>query len=196
MENRELVSQTTMLLRRMEAGDTGASEDLYSLLYQRLREIARGVLGVGGAGDTLQPTVLVHEVWLRLGVNEPLRAESRRHFLSIAARAMRCVVVDHARSRTAEKRTPGQQRIPIDAALDALEADRTVDPLVLDELLERLRERDARLADVVELRFFGGLTEPETAEALDLTPRQTQHAWKLARAWLALELQQQEDGES
>ena len=190
MEHEEFLGTTTGLLRRMERGERAASDELYALLYDRLRGVARGVLG--GGPHTLQPTALVHEVWVRLGSGAPLAAESRRHFLSLAARAMRCVVVDHARARAAEKRTPGAERVPLDAALDALVEDRTVDPVVLDELLERLRAREERLADVVELRFFGGLTEDEAAEALDLTPRQVQHAWRLARAWLALELQERE----
>ena len=102
---------------------------------------------------------------------------------------MRGVVVDHVRARGTEKRTAGRERVPLDEALAAWEADGTVDPLVLDEFLVRLREHDERLAEVVDLRFFAGLTEDEVAETLELTPRQVQHAWRLARAWLAREIE-------
>ena len=102
---------------------------------------------------------------------------------------MRGVVVDHVRARGAEKRGAGLERVPLDEALAAWEADGTIDPLVLDEILGRLREHDERLADVVDLRFFGGLTEDEVGETLELSPRQVQHAWRLARAWLARELE-------
>jgi len=101
---------------------------------------------------------------------------------------MRGVVVDHVRSKGAEKRTAGRERVPLDEALEAWQADGTVDPLVLGEFLERLREHDERLAELVDLRFFAGMTEDEVAETLDQTPRQVQHAWRLARAWLAREM--------
>jgi len=185
----ELVSRTTLLLRRMGAGDAEASDELFSLLYGRLRDLARGIAGPGAEGSTLQPTALVHEVWIRLNANGSLNLESRRHFLRTAACAMRGVVVDHVRARGAEKRTAGLERVPLDEALAAWEADGTMDPLALDEFLGRLRGHDERLADVVDLRFFGGLTEDEVGETLELTPRQVQHAWRLARAWLAREMQ-------
>ena len=192
MDSSELVSRTTGLLRGMEAGQEGAADELFALLYARLRDLARSVLGPGGEDRTLRPTALVHEVWIRLGSVGAVHAESRRHFLRIAARAMRGVVVDHARKQGAAKRRAGRERVPLDEALEAWEADDTIDPLVLAELLDKLRARDERLADVVDLRFFGGLTEDEAAEALELTPRQAQHAWKLARAWLARELERGE----
>ncbi len=185
----ELVSRTTALLRRMGEGDTQARDELFALLYARLRDLARGIVGPGGEGRTLQPTALVHEVWIRLNANGSLNLESRRHFLRTAARAMRGVVVDHVRARGAEKRTAGRERVPLDEALAAWEADGTVDPLVLDELLGGLREHDERLAEVVDLRFFAGLTEDEVAETMELTPRQVQHSWRLARAWLAREIE-------
>lgn len=184
----ELVTRTTSLLRRMAEGDAQASDELFSLLYERLRDLARGIVGPGAEGQTLQPTALVHEVWIRLNANGSLTLESRRHFLRTAARAMRGVVVDHVRARGTEKRTAGRERVPLDEALAAWESDGTVEPLVLDEYLERLREHDERLAEVVDLRFFGGLSEDEVAETLELTPRQVQHAWRLARAWLAREM--------
>ena len=192
MDAPQFASHTTLLLRRMEDGDSEASNELFSLLYSRLRGMAQGVLGPGARDRTLQPTALVHEVWIRLTSAGTLRVESRKHFLRTAARAMRGVVVDYLRRGGAEKRSAGRERVPLDEALAAWEADHTLDPLLLDELLERLRARDERLADVVDLRFFGGLTEDEVAEALELTPRQVQHAWKLARGWIARELEREE----
>jgi RNA polymerase sigma factor (TIGR02999 family) len=185
----EFVSRTTRLLQRMGAGDGQASEELFSMLYEKLRDMARGIAGPGARGSTLQPTALVHEVWIRLNANGSLTLESRRHFLRTAARAMRGVVVDHLRARGAGKRSAGRERVPLDDVVEAWEADGTLHPLALDEYLERLREHDKRLADVVDLRFFGGLTEDEVAETLELTARQVQHAWRLARAWLAREMQ-------
>jgi RNA polymerase sigma factor (TIGR02999 family) len=184
----ELVSRTTSLLRPMGDGDARASDELFTLLYTRLQDLARGIVGPGGEGQTLQPTALVHEVWIRLNASGTLSLESRRHFLRTAARAMRGVVVDHLRAKGAEKRDAGRERVPLDEALAAWEADGTVDPLVLGEFLERLRDHDPGLAELVDLRFFGGLTEDEAGETLELTRRQVQHRWHLAKAWLAREM--------
>ncbi len=194
--NPEQVSRTTVLLRRMGEGDADASMELFSMLYDRLRSMARGIAGPGSPRVTLQPTALVHEVWIRLNANGALSIESRRHFLRTAARAMRGVVIDHLRARSSQKRNPGRERVPLDDVIDAWESDGTLHPLALDEHLEKLRLHDERLAEVVDLRFFGGLTEQDVAETLELSPRQVQHAWRLARAWLAREIQRGTEGTS
>ena len=184
-----LLDRTTLLLRRFQEGSADADEQLFGMLYDELRGLARRQMnGVGGAW-TLQATALVHELWIRLRTAEGIRVESRHHFMHLAARAMRGMLVDRARARAAAKREGGRERVPLDDALEVWEADSTVDPLVLDELLAGLRAQDARLADVVELRFFAGLTQEETAEVLGLTRRQAQHAWSLARAWLIREFE-------
>ena len=182
----QLLSHTTSLLRQIQEGEAGASDELFAMLYGELREIARRE--VGSAADTLQPTALVNEIWLRLRGIDGVRLESRQHFLLVAARAMRAVLVDHARRRLTQKRGAGHRRLVLDDALDAWNRDGTIDPLILDEALSGLREQDERLADVVELRFFAGLSEEEVADALGRSRRQVQHGWRLARAWLQREL--------
>lgn len=172
----EILSRTTLLLRQMQDGVPGASEQLFELLYAHLKELAHHKMAGERSDQTLQATAVVHEIWLRLRKNEGLRIESRQHFMRIAANAMRGVLVDHARRRATEKRRAGRDRVPLDEALAAWEQDRTIDPLVLDELLDRLRARDDRLADVVVLRFFAGLSEEETGEVLELSRRQVQQA--------------------
>ncbi len=129
----------------------------------------------------------MHDAWFRLAGGSGLEAADRNEFLKFAARAMRSLVVDHARRRSAEKRGGGRMAIAIDAELAAWE-DRGVDVLSLHDCLGRLEQRDAQLARVVELRFFAGLTTEETGDVLGLSRRQVQHAWLLARSWLHREL--------
>ena len=191
--DQELLSQTTLLLQQLQDGESDASSRLFELLYGRLRDLARHKMAGARSDHTLQATALVHEIWIRLAKNEHLKIDSRQHFMRVAARAMRGVLVDHARRRSAEKRKDQKDKVPLDEALAAWEADHTIDPVVLDEMLTRLRGQDERLADVVELRFFAGLSEEETADVLELTRRQVQHAWKLARAWLQRELDRSEE---
>jgi RNA polymerase sigma factor (TIGR02999 family) len=188
MPDSELLANTTRLLLRLQAGDPDARDQLFTVVYDRLRRIAGLVMEPRADADVLQPTALVHEVWLRLAQNPDLDIDSRQHFVNIATRAMRNVLVDHARRRGAAKRGGEAERVPLDEALAAWERDGTVEPLVLEEALVRLEQRDRRLARVVELRFFAGLTLEETAQALGESRRQVQHAWTLARAWLARDI--------
>lgn len=181
-----------MLLRKMQEGSDKASEELFALLHTQLHRLARREMAGQRVEHTLQPTALVNEIWLRLVGGGQVIAESKLHFMRIAARAMRRVLVDHARRRGAEKRATELDKVPLDEALHALGEQQDVDLLILDELLERLRGHDERLADVVDMRYFAGLTEEDTAEALALSKRQVQHAWKLARVWLRRQL---DDGE-
>lgn len=185
----DVLGEATLLLQEMQGGSADASEKLFELLYGQLKDLARMKMGGDRVDHTLQPTAVVHEIWLRLSGNEKLEIHSRQHFMRVAARAMRGVLVDHARRRGTEKRKAQRDTVPLDEALAAWETDHTISPVELDELLDQLREQDERLASVVELRFFGGLTEEETADVLALSRRQVQHAWKLARAWLQRELE-------
>jgi RNA polymerase sigma factor (TIGR02999 family) len=174
------------LLDQLREGDREALDRLFPLVYQELRHAADRVLRREAAGHTLQPTALVHEAYLKLA-SGPVSSENRAHFLGIAARAMRQVLVDHARRRRAAKRGGGDLAVSLSQAAGA--ADVHSDDLVsLDEALERLGERNERLKRVVELRFFAGLTEVETAEVLGVTPRTIQRDWNKARAWLHKEL--------
>ena len=190
--NERSAAETRRLLRGLEEGDREAEERLLARLFQELRGIAAGYLADERVGHTLQPTALVHEAWLRLG-EAGRSAESswqdRRHFLRTAARAMRRVLVDHARARGAAKRGVRTELPP--EALDAMVAgfaEQSIDVLALHDALERLAVFDEPLAQLVELRFFAGLSVPETARALERSVSTVERQWRLARAWLRREL--------
>ncbi len=163
------------------------AEALFPRLYGELREIADRLLRGELTGHTLQPTALVHEAWFKLAGPRAPEPVDRTHFLALAARAMRQVLVDHARRRRALKR--GGPAVDLTIADDRLGFAIPIDDLIsVDEALSRLAEGNPRLARVVELRFFAGLSEDETARALDVTTRTVQRDWAKARAWLHAEL--------
>ncbi len=175
----------TELLARVAAGDDQAAEAVFPLVYDELHGIAQHLMSRERGDHTLQTTALVNEAWLRLG---GANAENRDHFVRLAARAMRRVLVDHARKRNAAKRQ-GQRAQPL--LTDVLEFwdDRQVDLLALDEALERLGERDEDVLRVVELRFFSGLTLAEVGQVMGMSERKAGLAWTFARGWLRRELQ-------
>jgi RNA polymerase sigma factor (TIGR02999 family) len=180
----QVAVQVTRLLRRIEAGDARASEVLVGALYGELRRIAARAMSAEAEGLTLQPTALVHEAWVRLfGNGSGGSWEDRRHFLNAAARAMRHVLIDHARARQADKRGNGRRAARLDACLALMERS-TPDVLALDGALEQLAEMDPELARLVELRFFAGLTLSETALALGVSTSKVERGWRFARAWL------------
>lgn len=162
--------------------------DLMSLVYHELRQIAAQYLRHERADHTLQTTALVHEAYVRLAHQPSTQRLSRAEFCATAARAIRRVLIDHARRRRREKRGGRQhRRVHVDAALlEARSSD--LDLLELDEALSRLAQLSQRHAQIVELRFFGGLTEEETAELLSVSRRTVQSDWRAARAWLQREL--------
>lgn len=162
-----------------------ARQRLFELLHDELRRVAGRVMQRERAGHSLAPTELVHEVYLRVVNQNNLRPESRAHFIAIAARAMRQVLIDHARARAADKRGPERERVTLDGVADG-RADAEV--IELHDALERLAELDQRAARVVELRVFGGLTVPEVAEVLGVSARTVDGDWLVARAWLTREL--------
>jgi RNA polymerase sigma factor (TIGR02999 family) len=176
-------SEATQLLQRFGSGDAEASEALFRLLYDELRGAAERAMRSERRDHTLQPTALVHEAFLKLVDEESVAWQGKAHFLGVAARAMRQVLVDHARRRKTEKRGAGADRVPLDDALVEIES-ASIDLLALDEALERLAEHDEELARLVEMRFFGGLTVEETGRALGLSVRQVEGGWITARAWL------------
>lgn len=181
-------NDATRLLARVCDGDTSARDELLSVLYRELHALAERSMRHERPDHTLQPTALVHEAWLRLSDGQGAIAwASRAHFLGVAAKAMRNVLVDHARRRKAEKRGAGMARVELDEALASYQKGQ-VDVLALDEALERLAQRDRELARMVELRFFGGLTTEEAGQVLGLTVRQIEGAWVTARGWLHREL--------
>jgi len=181
-------TQVTQLLRRMSAGDSQAESDLMPLVYGELRALAGGLLRDAGGRHTLQPTALVHEAYLRLAGAEVAPGwEGHRHFLGVAAKAMRSVLIDHARRKQAEKRGGAAERLPLEGIVAAFE-ERVPDLLALDEALDRLEAMDGELARLVELRFFGGLTIEETARALDASVPTVVRGWQVARLWLQREV--------
>jgi RNA polymerase sigma factor (TIGR02999 family) len=178
----------TRLLARASNGDSAARAKLFDALYRELRRLAEGVMRAERANHTLQPTALVHEAFLRLA-GDDAQFESRAHFLGVAASAMRRVLVDHARGRNAQKRGGGSTLVAV-ADLDALPgpAPDEVDLVVLDEALSRLAALDSRQGQIVELRFFGGLSVEETAVVVGVSERTIKREWQMSRAWLRREI--------
>jgi RNA polymerase sigma factor (TIGR02999 family) len=187
----QAVPTVTELLRAWGAGDTGASEALVPLVYGELRRQARRALRREGEGHTLQATALVHEAWLRLDGQHDARWESRTQFLAVAAQMMRRVLVDHARTRRALKRGGGGggTQVTLGDADHAIAAPDEVDVLALDDALARLATLDPRKARLVELRYFAGLSIPEAAAALGISPATVGREWAVARMWLRRELE-------
>lgn len=178
-------------------GDDGGQPlaELLPLVYDELRRLARGYLGRERPGQTLQPTALVNEAYLRLARDRKQDWRSRARVVGIAAVSMRQILIERARARDAQKRGGGRARVTLDEGLLAGEA-RTVDLLAVDEALVRLAGFDARQARLVELRFFGGLTVEECAEVLDISPATVKRDWTLARAWLQREITRDDSGGS
>ena len=164
-------------------------DSLLPLVYQELRRLAAGYLRREKPGQTLQPTALVHEAYLRLMKDRPDRWQNRAHFCAIAAHSMRQILIERARARDALKRGGGQPRVTFDEGLPAAAPGAPVDMLALDAALDRLAALDAGQARIVELRFFGGLSIEETAAAMKISPATVKRHWAAARAWLAKELE-------
>ena len=176
------------LVARASAGDQPSLDTLLPLVYDELRRLAAAYLRRERPGQTLQPTALVHEAYLRLLKDRPDRWQNRAHFCAIAAHSMRQILIERARARDAQKRGGGGAKVTLDEGMMA-GAPRPIDFLALDNALERLAALDAEQARIVELRFFGGLSVEETAEALGSSPATIKRRWTLARAWLARELE-------
>jgi RNA polymerase sigma factor (TIGR02999 family) len=172
----------TQLLNAVEQGDTQAAEQLLPLVYDELRRLAACKLADEKPGQTLDATGLVHEAYLRLVGPQPARSfRDRRHFLGAAATAMRRVLIENARRKRTQKRGGGRQREPLDGVATP-EPDEEL--LALDEALERLAAKDPQKAQLVELRYFAGLTSDEAAEVLGISPSTADRYWAYARAWL------------
>ncbi len=179
----------TQLLAAWGAGDVAASEQLLAVVYADLHRQAIAAMRRENPGHTLQPTALVHEAYLRL-VDQRVPWRNRAQFFGIAAQVMRRILIDHARERHADKRGAGAQPVTL-SAVDAQPApgsDESVDVLALHEALERLSALDPKQAQLVELRYFGGMTIEETAEVLGISPATVKREWAIARAWLKREL--------
>jgi RNA polymerase sigma factor (TIGR02999 family) len=178
------------LIARWRAGDEQALKDLLPMVYEELRRVARKHLRSQRANHTLQTTALIHEAYLRLAGAAGGGVQDHNHFVALASRVMRQVLVDYARGQHTAKRQGGV-RVTLSEASDV--ADRSeVDVLVVDEALTRLFAFDEQQARVVELRFFGGLSIQETADALNISPSTVKREWTMARTWLSRELQRME----
>jgi RNA polymerase sigma factor (TIGR02999 family) len=177
----------TALLLALRDGGGPATQDLAALLYPELRRLAARLMRGERPSHTLQPTAVVHEAFLRLVDQGAIDWQDRAHFLGIAARVMRQILVDHARKRGAAKRGAGGDRIPLDEA-GVGSADAAFELLALDDVLSRLSALDPRCAEVAQLRIFGGLTVRETAHQLGVSTRTVDNDWAMARLWLAREL--------
>ena len=175
----------TLVLQRAERGDTAATAELLPLVYEELRRLAASKLSREAAGHTLQPTALVHEAWLRLGGEEQPSWANRRHFFAAAAECMRRILIDHARRKHAARRGAGVAPVRADATgfdLAAPEADAEL--LLVNDALDALARHDARKAELVKLKYFGGLTLEEAADTLAISHRTAKRDWAYARAWL------------
>ncbi|WP_406693672.1 ECF-type sigma factor [Singulisphaera sp. Ch08] len=178
-----------MILGNARAGDERAQGELVALIYDELRRVAARLMGRERTGHTLSPTAVVHEAVIRLlgeGVFE--RAEDRGFLYASAARAMREVLIDHARRRAAARRGGGWRRVPLDRVVDYFK-EQGLDLEAVHESLDRLAAINERQAQVMTLRYFGGLTVPEVAAAIGVSVVTVERDWRLARAWLGGQLQ-------
>ncbi len=184
----------TLILQQMEAGDPEARDRLFDCIYADLRRIASGLFR-GGSANTLQPTALVNEVYLRMVRQGAENWESRRHFFDVASMAMRQLLTDHIRSRKRVKRGGDQERVPMENVASQLiesgaESSERLDLHALDSALTALEKMDPRQAQIVRLRFLTGLSIEETAKLLDISERTIRRDWQMARAWLNRFIQQ------
>ena len=186
----ELPEEMTKLLAGWSNGDRDVLDRMMPLVYEELHRLAHGYMARERGGHTLQTTALVNEVYLKLANKEGMRLQSRAHFLAVAARQMRYILVDYARSHAREKRGGDANKVPLDEALDVSE-EHSTEMLELDEALTNLASFDERKSRIAELRFFAGLTVDETAEALSVSPETVNRDWRLAKAWLRKELSKQ-----
>ncbi len=183
------IERTTDLVARLQEGDPQAKDQLLSLLYEELKRLAQHFLNHERPDHTLQATALVHEAYLRLLGQDRCEVTGKSHFLALAARMIRRVLIDHARAQTARKRGGDFQRLSLHDHVQLAHGDaRPIDVLQLHELLEQFESQHARQAQVVEMRFFAGLSVEETAAALGVSPRTVKNDWKFARAWFQAKL--------
>ena len=174
----------TRMIEAVNEGNAGATDELFQVVYAELRRLAGACFAGERADHTLEPTALVHEAYLKLVGRAELSFRSRAQFFALAGKVMRLILVDHARGRNAQKRGGDRERVPTLSGLGISDAVQAVDVLALDEALKSLEKLDERKAKLVELRFFGGLSEVQAAEVLGISRGTASADWRLARAWL------------
>lgn len=179
--------EVTQILQEWNDGGDDARARLMPLVYGELRRLAQSYLRRERPDHTLQPTALVHEAYLRLVDQSRVEWQNRVHFYGVAAQMMRRILIDHARAHASEKRSGGGRRLSLDEAA-VLPEERAADLVALDDALKLLADTDERKSRVVELRFFGGLSVKETAEALGLHTATVERDWRIAKMWLLREL--------
>ena len=184
-----MAEKITRLLRQWKDGDDNAVEDLFPLVYNEMKRQARGYLRGERSDHTLQPTALVHEVYLRMVDQDEHSWNDRAHFFAISAITMRRVLVDHARRYASEKRGGGLHRVTLDN-IDLADEQKAAQLLDLDDALNRLAEIDERKARVVEMTYFAGLSHREIADVLKVTEKTIQRDWKFAKLWLYRDLKE------
>jgi RNA polymerase sigma factor (TIGR02999 family) len=177
------VSEVTRILESIEQGQPKAADELLPLVYDELRKLAAHKMANQPPGQTLQATALVHEAYLRLIGNEPVQWNSRGHFFSAAAEAMRRILIERARKKSARKHGGGLQRVDLDQVDIALDTDDDL-LLLLNDALEEFREKDPTAAELIKLRFFVGLPNHQAAHLLGVSDRTAKRSWAYARAWL------------
>jgi len=183
------MTDVTRILNAIERGDAKATDELLPLVYEELRILAAQKLSHEPPGQTLQATALVHEAYIRLVGDEPQSWENRGHFFAAAAEAMRRILVDNARRKRRLKRGGDRHQVVLDDAVMSLESSIPLDDLLsLDDAVKRLEEWDRTKAELVKLRFFGGLTREQAAQALGISNSVADEHWAYARAWLRLEM--------
>jgi RNA polymerase sigma factor (TIGR02999 family) len=184
----EAPGEVTLLLAQMKRGDKQATARLIPLVYEELHRLAVHYMRDERPGHTLQPTALVHEAYLRLVGQKRADWKNRAQFMGVAAQLMRRILVDYARQRVTAKRGGGAVKVDGDSLEVGVTAAQSEELLAVDEAVRRLAGLDARQSQVVEMRYFGGLTVEETAEALGVSPRTVHLDWAMAKAWLRAEL--------
>lgn len=183
------LGEVTLLLHRVEAGDPRAADEILPLVYESLRDLASAKLAHEAPGQTLQPTALVHEAWLRLGGDRQPSWQNRAHFFGAAAEAMRRILVDNARRRQTVRHGGGLQRAEAEDAADRVAAPESdAETLLLHDALSALEKHDPRKAELVKHRFFTGLELAEAAEVMGISERTANRDWIYARAWLFNEI--------
>jgi len=183
------MSAITVILNRAQQGDPNAAAELIPLVYDELRKLATARMSREAAGHTLQPTALVHEVWLRLGGGEQVCFKNREHFFGAAAEAMRRILIESARRRRAAKRGSGIAPLDLDALEIPSPATDDDNLIAMNEALEKFSTVDPRKAELVKLRYFVGLNFEETAAALGIAVPTAKQWWAYARAWLTVEME-------